>query len=245
MDTTETSPLGTAVLVHGTWGNPDDWQWVRGLLEERGVHVETPDLPSHRSSRAGLLDDAEEVRQLLRQAQAPIVAVGWSYGGEVVGVAAAGVHDVVRLVVVSTTPLPPTVQVRRASWFDEGGRIYLDKGRATFVLDSDWFLNEEKGTTFKPEVRDHLRRNPRRPASMRAYTDPVLSAAWQSIPTTVLLGRDDELVSADERRWVAETITDVREIDDDHFILFNHPEAIADIVVEALEGAGRTASLPG
>ena len=44
---------------------------------------------------------------------------------------------------------------------------------------------------------------------------------------------------------VAETIADVREIDDDHFILFNHPEAIAAIVIEALENARRAAPVTG
>ncbi len=237
MDPTAQSALGSAVLVHGTWGNPGDWQWTRRLLENHGVRVETPDLPSHRNSRAGLLDDAEEVQRLLRDHPAPTVAVGWSYGGDVVGVAATDVRNVVRLVVVAATPLPPTVEVRRANFFAEGGRIHVDKANATFVLDNDWFLYEEKGTTFAHDVQEHLRRNPRRPAAMRAYTDPVLAAGWTSTPTTVLLGRDDGLVNADERRWLAENIDDLREIDDDHFILFNSPEAIAEVVVEALERA--------
>ena len=44
---------GSAVLVHGLWGYPDDWQWVRPLLEAEGIQVVTPDLPSERSSSAG------------------------------------------------------------------------------------------------------------------------------------------------------------------------------------------------
>ena len=46
------SGRGSAVLVHGGWGNPEDWRWVRQLLESAGVHVEAPDLPSHRSADA-------------------------------------------------------------------------------------------------------------------------------------------------------------------------------------------------
>jgi pimeloyl-ACP methyl ester carboxylesterase len=54
------------VLVHGLWGNPDDWRQVKRLLQDAGVHVRTPDLPSHRSPTAGLADDAAEVRDAIR-----------------------------------------------------------------------------------------------------------------------------------------------------------------------------------
>ena len=53
------------------------------------------------------------------------------------------------------------------SWIhDDPHLIVHDDG--TFVLDNDWWLNEEAGTTFPPEVVDHLRRNPRRPITMAA-----------------------------------------------------------------------------
>lgn len=205
------------------------------------MQVETPDLPSHRDPRAGLLEDADEVRELLSSVPAPVVAVGWSYGGDVIGVAAAGAHDVVRLVFVGAAPLPVTVQPRAVEFFDAEPVIHVDRSAATFLLDSEWWLYEEKGTTMPPDVQEHARINRRRPASIRINTDPVLAAAWTSIPTTVVLGRDDELVSADERRWIAENIDDVREVDDDHFVLFRHPDAIADVVWEALQGAAQRA----
>jgi surfactin synthase thioesterase subunit len=72
-------------------------------------------------------------------------------------------------------------------------------------------------------------------------TDPVPAAAWQTVPTTVVLGRHDELVSADELAWVSEHIKDVRLMDTDHFILFRQPEAITEVVVEALDDPGRPA----
>jgi hypothetical protein len=46
--------IDAAVLVHGLWGNPHDWRWVKGLLEDADVQVITPDLPSHRTPMAGL-----------------------------------------------------------------------------------------------------------------------------------------------------------------------------------------------
>jgi pimeloyl-ACP methyl ester carboxylesterase len=221
-------------LVHGSWSNPDDWQWVKQQLEELGVHVQVPDLPSHHSAAAGLVQDAAEVRLAIRSCRAPVVAVGWSYGGTVIGVAAAGEATVTRLVYVAAVPLPIRIQEGDVSWAEADPHVIV-RDDGTFVLDNDWWLAEEKGATFSPEVTEHLRRNPRRPASLRIDTDPVLAAAWQEVPTTVLIGRNDELVSAEELGWATEHLNDVRLLDTDHFIPFRHPEAVSEVVVEALD----------
>lgn len=78
------------MLVHGLWGCPVDWRRVRGLLEDADVQVITADLPSHRTPTAGLAEDAAEVRDAIRACAPPVAAVGWSYGGSVISLAAAG-----------------------------------------------------------------------------------------------------------------------------------------------------------
>jgi pimeloyl-ACP methyl ester carboxylesterase len=98
---------GAAVLVHGLWGNPHDWRWVKGLLEDANVQVITPDLPSHRTPTAGLVEDADEVRQAIRASDPPVAAVGWSYGCSVISLAAAGEESVSRLIYVSDIHDPP------------------------------------------------------------------------------------------------------------------------------------------
>ena len=104
---TEPGPfIGSAVLVHGLWGGPVDWRWVRGLLEDANVRVITPDLPSHNTPTAGLAEDAEEVREAIRACTPPVAAVGWSYGGSVISLAAAGEGSVSRLIYISDIPRP-------------------------------------------------------------------------------------------------------------------------------------------
>jgi pimeloyl-ACP methyl ester carboxylesterase len=87
-------------------GNPHDWRWVRGLLEDANVQVITPDLPSHRTLTAGLAEDADEVRHAIRASDPPGAAVGWSYGGSVISLAAAGEESVSRLIYISDIPRP-------------------------------------------------------------------------------------------------------------------------------------------
>jgi pimeloyl-ACP methyl ester carboxylesterase len=224
---------GSAVLVHGSWGNPGDWQWVRRLLEDRDVSVSVPDLPSCRSTSAGLTEDADTVRRAIQSSPAPVVAVGLSYGGRVISMAAAEETSVTHLIYVGDVPRPASNEDEDVSWIEEDPHIVVhDDG--TYVLDNDWWLNEEAGTTFPAQVVEHLRRNPRRPQSMAA-TQAQTAAAWQNIRTTVLLGREDQLVPDEDRRWANDNLDDVRLLETDHFMLFRQPEVISQVVLEALE----------
>ena len=225
--------LGDAVLVHGLWGNPGDWRWVRRILEDSNVQVHVPDLPTHRSSTATLADDADEVRQAIRSCSPPVVVVGWSYGGRVISIAADGETSVVQLVYVADIPKPPSSQGEDDNWLDDDPHI-LTGPDGMCVLDNEWWLNEEAGATFPREVQQHCREHPRRPATRTTLTDPQTTAAWQTIATTVLAGRSDPLLTDAERRWATDHLDDVRLLDTDHFIIFRQPEVVATAVLEAM-----------
>lgn len=232
---------GSVVLVHGLWGNPHDWRWVREHLAQANVAVTVPDLPSHRSATSGLIEDAEEVRTAIRECVGPVVVVGWSYGADVISVAAADQVSVKRLIYVSGVPGPARSGAEDAGWIDEDPHVQRNPD-GTFVLDNRWWLAEEAGTTFPSEVVEHLWRHPRRPVSAKALTDPQLAAAWQEIATTVVLGRHDELIPEEQLTWAVENFSDVRLLDLDHFILFRRPESVGDLILEALQlgGSGGT-----
>jgi pimeloyl-ACP methyl ester carboxylesterase len=94
----------TAVLVHGAWGNPTDWRFVGRLLVDCGVTVVAPDLPSHRSASATRADDVAAVEMAIAAAAPPVVLVGWSYGGGVIGDITHDLDCVGRLVYVASVP---------------------------------------------------------------------------------------------------------------------------------------------
>lgn len=223
------------VLVHGMWGVPEDWTWVqRALHRQAGLQVATPDLPSHRSAEAGLLDDVEEVREAIAESPEPTVVVGWSYGTDVVGIAAHGMPNVRRLVYVSSPPLQIHPEVRDVSWLDTMEHMLRD-AHGRFALDGDWWLKEDgAGLRLPEEVRLFLKAHRRRFATPRTRSDPVPAAAWAEIPTTVLLGVRDNLTGAEARAWARQAVDDVRDIDTDHFMLFNRPDIVADVILEQL-----------
>ncbi len=229
------SVLGSAVLVHGLWGNPHDWWWVRQHLEGVGVEVRVPDLPSHRSSDAGLEEDAAEVRRIVGTSRAPVVLAGWSYGGDVISVAAIGPSSVARLVYVAAVPSLPEGTPADLSWIEGDAHILLGEG--TYVLDNDWWLDEEAGSTFPQAVRQHLRRHPRRPVSLRVESPSKVRATppWETIPTTVLLGTSDDLVPTGQRKRAEQCTDDIRLLETDHFIIFRRPELISGVIADALQ----------
>jgi pimeloyl-ACP methyl ester carboxylesterase len=50
----------------------------------------------------------------------------------------------------------------------------------------------------------------------------------------VLIGERDNLLSEADRKWAEGHLDDVRVMDSDHFIIFRHPEVVAQLVLEAL-----------
>jgi len=127
---------GTAVLVHGMWSSPADWRWVAERLRDNDVEVVVPDLPSHRTGSVGLTADAAEVRRTIASARPPVVAVGWSYGCDVIHEAAAGEPSVTHLVYIAGIPNPdPGMFSPAGSEAEEDPHILVfDDG--TFVLDT-------------------------------------------------------------------------------------------------------------
>lgn len=227
---------GTAVLVTGAWSPPEDWCFVAEHLRRRDIAAVAVDLPSNRFPDATRDDDVAATRRAITQARPPVIVVGWSYGGPVISDAAADQRDVIRLIYVASVPHPahavagdepPTHQP------DISHVLFPDE--RTCVLDDQWWLTDGVAATLPEPVMAHLWTHRRRPMSLAALLGTQQNDAWRTIATTVLLGRDDELVPGDSQDWARAHFDDARIIDSDHFVLFRAPEIVAGIVAEAIE----------
>ena len=167
-----------------------------------------------------------------------MVAVGWSYGCGVISMAAVAEPSVCRLVYVSAVPCPRTTERSDVSWI-ESDPFVRSSADGRYVLDNNLWLNTDDAVkTFTPEVLAHLRQHPRRWVSP-GVDDPQTEASWESIPTTVIIGSADDLISDDDRARAAEHFIDHQILPTDHFIIFRYPDAVSDAVVRALEGLQR------
>jgi pimeloyl-ACP methyl ester carboxylesterase len=225
----------TAVLVHGAWGNPTDWRFVGRLLVDCGVTVVAPDLPSHRSASATRADDVAAVEMAIAAAGPPVVLVGWSYGGGVIGDITHDLDCVGRLVYVASVPrsLPDAAVEGPPSHPPDLSHILFPDDK-TCVLDDGWWLTDGDATTLPSDVVAHLHEHRRRPIALEAMLAPTVAEAWRTVPTTVLLGRVDDAVGPDMCSWATSLLDDVRLVDSDHFILWRKPEVIAGVVLEPL-----------
>ena len=65
--------------------------------------------------------------------------------------------------------------------------------------------------------------------------DPQPVAAWQSIPSTVVLGRFDDQPGANDIDGAAGEVPDTRVLECDHFTIFRDPGSVARAILEAFE----------
>jgi pimeloyl-ACP methyl ester carboxylesterase len=226
--------LGSAVLVHGTWGHPSDWAWVTPFLEQRSIEVRAVDLPSHRVPGASLQDDADHVRQVAAGCPAPVALVGWSYGGRVITVAGDGA-DPRSMALVYVSAIPEQLgQVNDIAWVYQNSRIHvLPDGR--YVLDTRQWLEEDGMRTFPDAVRGALRDPPRRPVPFSIETDPLPATAWRDVPTTILIGTHDDFATPEEQRRAAAIFPSTALVEGDHLLIFRQPAVVADVIVSALK----------
>ncbi len=232
---------GTVVLVHGGWSNPSDWGWVAELLRNDDVGVLAADLPSHHGLGAGRDDDVRAVEELIDGATSPVVVASWSYGGAVISDLEQSVAAVDHLVYVAWVPRPIALVAG-----DEPPEPELDLSHvlfpddATCLLDDEWFRTQGAGLRFPPEVLSHLRAHPRRAMTINAFLSPPVAQAWAKVPTTILLGRGDDLVPLPLQEWAQAHFPDVRVVEGDHFLPFIDPETVVAIIQEAL---GKSATI--
>jgi pimeloyl-ACP methyl ester carboxylesterase len=111
----------TFVFVHGAWHDGWCWHLVARELEKAGHPVVAIDLPL-----AGSDGDVEAVETAISNADSPVVLVGHSYGGTVIGEAASERTDVRHLVYVCALATP----------IDQDGNQAMADGPKTVVGES-------------------------------------------------------------------------------------------------------------
>ncbi|ALE91418.1 hypothetical protein AOC05_02065 [Arthrobacter alpinus] len=88
--------MATIVLVHGLWSDGSSWAAVITELASLGHHPVAAQL-----ALESMGDDVASVRRTLATVTGPVLLVGWSYGGAVIGEAARDVPAVKALAYVA------------------------------------------------------------------------------------------------------------------------------------------------
>ena len=232
----QTVPAGAKniLLVHGAWADGSSWLKVIPLLEAKGYHVVSVQIPL-----TSLADDVAATKRAIALQDGPSILVGHSYGGVVITEAGSD-PKVSGLVYVSafapaegesvgsiSKPYPQTpigAEIRPDS---QGFLSVTSKGIAEdFAQD---LSEKEKQLLAATQI----------PVNMTAFGTPVTTAAWKTKPSWFMVAGNDRVISPELEKAEAQAMKATTVIvPSSHVIMLSHPKETADVIKDAAEKSG-------
>jgi len=217
------------VLVHGAWADGSSWSRVIPILEARGLHVVSVQIPL-----TSLEDDLAATRRVLLQQKGPVILVGHSWGGAVITEAGAAANVKALVYVAAFAPdkgqsvndlqkgAPP------APWMSS---LQVDSGGYT-TLATDAFI-----ANFAPDL-------PRGEARILAATqvpwysgsldEKIVVAAWRTKPSWFVITGQDHIIPTQAQDAMALGIhAHAVHVNSSHVVMLSHPQEVAETIVEA------------
>jgi pimeloyl-ACP methyl ester carboxylesterase len=235
----------TVVLVHGAFADASSWNGVIERLQAKGLNVTAPANPLR-----GISIDSAYIAGVFEETPGPVLAVGHSYGGAVItNAAAARATSVVGLVYV-------------AAFAPEEGEALGDAeaGSKDSVLNSALVPHHypaanggESAVEFAidpakihdafaadlPAEQTALVAATQRPVAELAFSEPSGPPAWRDLPSWAIVATGDKAAGTDVTRSMAERAgAKITEVDASHVVMVSQPEAVTEVILEAVEAVG-------
>jgi pimeloyl-ACP methyl ester carboxylesterase len=230
------SNQGTSVvIVHGAFTNGSDWTKVIELLQAKGIEV--------RAVHNGLNSLAEDVaatRRTIDGQSGRVVLVGHSWGGMVI--TEAGLNDKVAALVYVAAFVPGAGQ----SLSDLGKDYPPSPGNTQLKADADGYLSlppEAIASDFAQDLPAQVTSvlvAMQGPIQSKALGEKTTVAAWSSKPSWYIVSEKDRMIQPDMERAMARTIgARVTSLPTSHVAQLSRPDAVAKVIIEAVEASGR------
>jgi pimeloyl-ACP methyl ester carboxylesterase len=244
MAATSDTKAPTVVLVHGAYADGSSWNGVIERLQAKGVHVVAPANPLR-----GIAHDSAYVAGVLDEIPGPVVAVGHSYGGAVISNAAQA-KNVVGLVFVAAFAPEEGETLGEAEAASKDSVLnsalvplhyQMDGGEPAveFAIDPEKFRDAFAADL--PPEQTALMAATQRPVAELAFSEPNGPPAWKNLPSWAVVATGDKAAGADVIRSQAERArARITEVDGSHVIMVSQPQAVADVILEAVAAVGRT-----
>jgi pimeloyl-ACP methyl ester carboxylesterase len=234
----------TVVLVHGAFADASSWNGVIMRLQAKGVPVTAPPNPLR-----GIAIDSAYIAAVLEQIAEPVVLVGHSYGGAVISNAGADAGNVVALVFVAAFAPDEGErlgEVAAASKDAVLGSVQLarhypsakGKQATEFFIDPAGF-RDAFAADLPAEVTAVMAAT-QRPVAELAFSEPNGTPAWKELPSWAVVATADKAAGTDITRSMAERAgATITEVDGSHVIMVSQPQAVTDVILEAVAAAAR------
>ncbi|MFJ4197899.1 alpha/beta fold hydrolase [Pseudomonas sp. NPDC089534] len=225
----------TVVLVHGAFADGSTWNKVIPLLQAKGLNVVSVQNPL-----TSLEDDVAATRRTLDAQSGPVVLVGHSWGGMVI--TQAGQHEKVKSLVYIAAFAPSAGE----SVADLSKGYPTPSGLTHVVADKEGFL------TLTPEgIEQHLAQHvasdqtrlmiaTQTPIRGSSFEQKASTAAWTTRPSWYLLSEQDRMIQPELQAAMAKKMAaQVTRLPADHVPHLSEPEAVAGIILKAVEQTPR------
>ncbi|MFC4033127.1 alpha/beta hydrolase [Streptomyces polygonati] len=229
----------TVVLVHGAFADASGFAGVIRELTATGVKVMAAPNPLR-----GLASDAAAVRAVAGAVDGPVVLVGHSYGGAVIGQASVGLDNAVGLVHLAAfsldvddscasvqAPFPDSLLAETAqpTPYDAPGAA----GGPDLFIEAERFRETFCGDV--PVDLAHVLCASQRPLAAVAFTEKATGAGWRTLPCWYQLSRHDMAINPEAQRFMADRMGAVtEEIDGSHTAFIAQPVRTAQFIRAAL-----------
>lgn len=243
-ETTNGSGSPTVVLVHGAFADASSWNGVIERLQAKGVQAKAPANPLR-----GISNDSAYIAGVLEETPGPVIAVGHSYGGAVITNAAKQAKNVVALVYV-------------AAFATEEGEVLgdVEEGSKDSVLNSalvplhypaanggepavEFAIDPAKFhdafAADLPAEETAVMAATQRPVAESGFSEQGGAPAWKDLPSWAVVATGDKAAGTDVIRSMAERAgATITEVDGSHVIMVSQPQAVTDVILEAVAAAG-------
>jgi pimeloyl-ACP methyl ester carboxylesterase len=218
----------TFVVVHGAWADGSSWEPVIRLLQKDGLDVVAAPIPL-----TSLGDDAAALRRTIARTDGPVILAGHAYAGAVIATAS---DERVKALVYIAALAPGEGETVADVFYREESHEKAPK----LAPDADgfiWMPDESFAEAFAQNAAPEqiaLCRAVQRPISVKCIQEPVVSPAWERIPSWYLLAEEDRMINPKAQRFMAERMkATIRSFAVDHTPLLTAPDKVAGILLEA------------
>jgi pimeloyl-ACP methyl ester carboxylesterase len=220
------------VLVHGAWADGSSWSAVIERLQADGYDVTAPQFPE-----SSLAADVARLRQVLARQDGPTLAVGHSYGGQIVTALGEDAPNVIGLVYIAAFGLDEGESI--------GGLLAQGPtGPALAHLDIDdlgfaWLPEDDFVEHFASDVdpvKARVMHAVQQPLAWSALGEVMGVPAWKSRPTWFLIADGDQTIPPEaQRQFAARMQATTLEVPTNHVAMVSHPDDVLKFIEDAAE----------
>jgi pimeloyl-ACP methyl ester carboxylesterase len=216
------------VLVHGAWADASSWSAVIKRLQTDGYNVTAPLFPL-----SSLAADVARLREVLARQDGPTLAVGHSYGGQIITALGTDAPNVVGLVYVAGLGLDEGESIGPGPFGPALEHLDIDQQGFAWVPEDD-FVNHLAADV--DPVKARVMYAVQQPLHTSALGDVMGVPAWKSLPSWFLVADGDQAIPPDAQRQFAGRMgATTIEVSTNHVAMVSNPDEVLNLITTAAE----------